>query len=222
MPAHFCTSTKGCERLLFVAYLTFETCEGDDFDDSASFDETLGEVDQLSDASFDFVIEGGPAMASKYGIYFCSSGARVAQAVKNFLVASAEYTDVEGDHCSFCQSLNAPAAGDTCAHNVGWRWDGTYELDADLNALQRSFEDAGEHFRTLSGSPEFEGSMADLVGGAARRQKLIDLAAEDADFSDVLEAIGVSTGDGWQTQGMLGGSGHNLYSNDLQAVKDAQ
>lgn len=236
----FCASTGGCEHLLLLVDQTFGTCdggalfeafgdrwrtisdrEGDDFDDSASFNELLDEVEPLADASFEFVIEGGPGMTSKYGIYFCSSDARVTDAVRKFEAASAAYADAEGDHCPFCKSLNAPAAGETCAHHVGWKWDGTFELDADLEALQRGWQEAGDYFRTLSGLPDFEGSTAVLVGGVAHSQRLIDLAAEDAKFSDLLEAVGVNIGGGWQTQGMLGGSGFNLYSDDLKPVNEA-
>ncbi len=68
----FCASTEDCEHLLLQVDLTFGTCTGgplfdafgdrwrtiadrddNDFDEPASFDELLDEVDSLSDASSD-------------------------------------------------------------------------------------------------------------------------------------------------------------------------
>lgn len=236
----FCASIFGCEHLLLLVDLTFRTSdegalfkafgdrwgaisdrEDNDFDEGDIFNDLLKKVDSLSDDSLTYIFEGGPGMTSEYGMYFCSSRERVESAVKRFEVASAAQADLEGDPCPMCQKINAPASGDTCEHQVGWKWDGTFELDADLEGLQRSWQEAGEHLRTLTGTPDFDALVASMVGGVARRQKLVDLASDDADFSDLLEAVGVSAGAGWQTQGMLSGSGYNLYTDDLQSVKDA-
>ena len=236
----FCASTGGCEHLLLLVDLTFRTSDGgalfeafgdrwgaisdredNDFDEGVTFNDLLEEVDSLSDDSLTYIFEGGPGMTSEYGMYFCSSRERVESAVKRFEVASAAQADLEGDRCPLCQKTNAPASGDTCEHQVGWKWDGTFELDADLEGLHRSWQEAGEHLRTLTGTPDFDVPVAGMVGGVAQRQKLVDLASDDADFSDLLDAVGVSAGGGWQTRGMLGGSGYNLYTDDLQSVKDA-
>jgi hypothetical protein len=99
----FCASADGCEHLLLLVDLTFRTSDGgdlfeafgdrwrtisdqenDDFDECETFNELLEEVDSLSDASLDYVVEGGPGMTSEYRVYFCSSEERVQAAVARF------------------------------------------------------------------------------------------------------------------------------------------
>lgn len=99
----FCASPDRCEHLLLLVDFTFGTSEGgplfeafgdrwrtisdqenDDFDESATFNELLEEVDSLSDDSLSYVIEGGPGMTSAYREYFCSSKERVQVAVARF------------------------------------------------------------------------------------------------------------------------------------------
>jgi hypothetical protein len=110
----FCASTDGCEHLLLVVDLTFQTCDGgalfeafvdrcsrifDREDDNLNkifiFTDLLKEVDFLSDASSEYVFEGGPGMTSEYGMYFCSTKERVETAVKRFEAASATRGDLE-------------------------------------------------------------------------------------------------------------------------------
>jgi hypothetical protein len=160
-------------------------------------------------------------MTSEYAAYFCSSEERVTAAVKNFAVASARYDTVEGDQCPFCHKINAPAAGDTCEHHVGWKWDGAFELDTDLVDLQRAWQEAGDNIQSRLGETDFNRRLTAVVEGVDLHQKLVERASGDAEFGDLLEAVGVQVGGGWQTNGMLGGSGHNLYANDRKRLTDA-
>jgi hypothetical protein len=99
----FCASADHCEHLLLVVDLTFCTSDGgdlfevfgdrwraiggqenDDFDLRETFNELLAEVDSLSDASLEYVVEGGPGMTSEYRAYFCLSQERVQAAVAGF------------------------------------------------------------------------------------------------------------------------------------------
>lgn len=236
----FCSSADDCEHLLLLLDLTFRTAEGGllaeafrdrweiisdredgDFDEREAFDEQLDEVDSLADGSLGYVIEGGPGGTSEYAAYFCSSKERVTAAIKDFVFASSRYDTVEGDQCPFCHKVNAPAAGDTCEHHVGWKWDGAFELDTDLDDLQRAWQEASDNIQSRLGQNDFNRRLTAVVEGVDLRQRLVEKASGDAEFEDLLEALGVQVGVGWQTNGMLGGSGHNLYADDRKRLTEA-
>ncbi len=93
MPAGcpYCGRTDGCEHLLLVVDVTFQTAEGgelmDDFErkwseicerldeevQSSDFQELLDKVDYLSDMSLDIEFEGDPGMSSLYRKYYIDS-----------------------------------------------------------------------------------------------------------------------------------------------------
>ena len=237
----FCSSTGDCEHLLLLLDLTFRTAEGgdllsafrarwskisdraeSDFDERGIFDDQLEEVDSLADASLEYVFEGGPGNSCEYAMYFCSSKERVAVAVKIFEAELTKYEDAEGDHCPICHAFNSPAAGQACEHHVGWQWDGAIlGLDVDLRNLQRAWQRACDEVQSKFVSAEFDRLVAGSLGSIDQRQTLIDLVDGEASFLDLLEAVGIRAGGGWQTQGMLGGSGHNLYMVERQPLEDA-
>jgi hypothetical protein len=236
----FCASIGGCEHLLLLVDLTFKNAEGGalsdafrdrwnkisdsaegDFDERESFSKQLYEVDSLANASLEYVFEGGPGVTSEYAEYFCSSKDRVISAVNKFEAESVNYEDVEGDNCPFCQMLNCPDSGETCAHQVGREWGGTLKLDADLEDLKKVWQEAREQGQAKLGEAEFNYFITDLIGNVAQSQKLIDLAYCDVDLFDLLKTVGVRIGGGWQTRGVLGGAGRNLYVVDRQPLKNA-
>jgi len=237
----FCSSTGGCEHLLLLVDLTFRTAEGGDlldafrdrwsrisdraegyFDEAGVFEGQLREVESLADASLEYVFEGGPGNSCEYAMYFCSSTERVVAAVKKFEADLAKYEDVEGDHCPLCQAFNSPAAGEACEHHVGWKWDGAIlDLDIDLLNLQWAWQRACDEVQSKVVDAEFGRLVADSLGSVDQRQRLIELVDCEADFCDLLEAVGIRAGGGWQTKGMLGGSGHNLYVVERQPLEDA-
>ncbi|MEN9640848.1 MAG: hypothetical protein RIR77_37 [Planctomycetota bacterium] len=237
----FCSSIGGCEHLLLLLDLTFRTAEGGDlldafrdrwsrisdraegdFDELGVFDGQLREVEALADASLEYVFEGGPGNSCDYAMYFCSSRERVVAAVKKFEADLAKYEYIEGDHCPFCQAFNSPAAGEACEHHVGWQWDGAIlDLDIDLLNLQWAWQRACDEVQSKSAGAEFGRLVAGSLGSLDQRQTLIDLVDGEADFRDLLEAVGIRAGGRWQTKGMLGGSGHNLYVVERQHVEDA-
>ena len=237
----FCSSTRGCEHLLLLLDLTFRTAEGGDlldafrdrwsrisdraegdFDELGVFEGQLREVESLADASLEYVFEGGPGNSCEYAMYFCSSKERVVAAVKKFEADLAKYEDIAGDHCPFCQAFNSPAAADACEHYVGSKWDGAIiDLDVDLRNLQWAWQRACDEVQSKVLDTEFGRLVADSLGIGDQRQRLIDLVDCEADFRDLLEAVGIRAGSGWQTKGMLGGSGHNLYVVERQPLEDA-
>lgn len=236
----YCRSSDACEHQLLLVDYTFRTIEGGalydaakerwnavedqedpNFDEGEAFDDLLEEVDRLANASREYVIEGGPGQTSQYNDYFCSSSARVKAAVKKFASNSLKYVAVEGDHCPFCHKLNAPAADDTCAHHVGWKWDGTFELSGALDSLRESWEEAGELIRSKQDEAGVRGLMRRSPKGKAIYRKIRDLAANDTTLSDLLPVVGVKEGEGWQTRGMLGGAGYNLYTKSRRIIQDA-
>lgn len=237
----FCSSTGDCEHLLLLLDLTFRTAEGGDlldafrdrwsrisdraegdFDEAGVFEGQLREVELLADASLEYVFEGGPGNSCEYAMYFCSSTERVVAAVKKFEADLAKYEYVEGDHCPFCQAFNSPAAGEACEHHVGWQWDGAIlDLDIGLLNMQWAWQRACDEVQSKSAGAEFGRLVANSLCSVDQCQTLIDLVDCDADFRDLLEAVGIRAGGGWQTKGMLGGSGHNLYVVERQPVEDA-
>lgn len=90
-----------------------------------------------------------------------------------------------------------------------------------MEDLQQGWQNAKAEIQSRMGEADFDGLVAELVGGIDQRKKLVDLAACDADFSALIAVVGVRVGVGWQTQGMLGGWVHNLYLEDRQPMADA-
>ena len=113
----------------------------------------------------------------------------------------------EGDLCRFCLFANRPGEGTHCGHWIGWMWDGQYELPDDLNSIVARFLD-------FSTELEQTGTEIDEIF------KRMDLGISDEGqieflvlqpYEGVLAHLGTLHGEGWSTNGMLSGSGCNLY-----------
>jgi hypothetical protein len=117
-----------------------------------------------------------------------------------------------GDTCPCCGTFNATPADEGCAHRVAWRWDGQTEVFGAAVALERAYREMNSRLEYA----EAGGSKA----AGPRGEGLLRLAADGADIGDVLvDLVGVRLGDGWSTNGMLGGSGENLYLDDPASLE---
>jgi len=117
-----------------------------------------------------------------------------------------------GDECPFCGHFNSPPADDLCEHAVAWVWDGKIETLADGRGLESALKDLVELVESADeGSPVWV--MLELQANRnTARQSLIESAVLPLDeaFQALMDA---EAGDGWTTDGMLGGSGHTVFVN---------
>ena len=93
----FCGSTDGCPHVLLLVDKTFqEVLGGALFDafkarlssEGASFQELLGDVDSLADASDSYNFEDGPGSSSAYEVHYVSSAAKAKRARSAFAEGS--------------------------------------------------------------------------------------------------------------------------------------
>ncbi len=117
-----------------------------------------------------------------------------------------------GDRCPICDYFNSPPADDTCEHICAWVWDGQIEALRHGEALETSLRELAELVSTTD-----DGSVEGLILKAEAqcsqtRSQLIDIASRDLNFEEALTSLAnAELGSGWSTEGMLGGSGYNLY-----------
>jgi hypothetical protein len=102
-----------------------------------------------------------------------------------------------------------------------WKWDGSLDLGDDLEELKRAWDDVCALVDEHGEDPAFKRLVAEEVGADADRQRLFDLANCNTDFSDLMDRVHIRSGEGWQTDGILGGSGHNLYVGDRKKLTSA-
>ncbi len=115
-----------------------------------------------------------------------------------------------GDECPFCGHFNSPPADELCEHAVAWVWDGQVETLADGRAFEAAFKGLADlHESADEGSP-IRAMLEVQASRSSARQNLVDAAALPID--EALETVmSAETGDGWSTDGPLGGSGQTVY-----------
>jgi len=120
-----------------------------------------------------------------------------------------------GDRCPFCNHFNSPPADDTCEHICAWQWDGRVEALRQGQAFETALTDLAE----LVSAAEEASVEADMIHRAAQRNdlnaRLVEAATENVDLVTALGGLAdAEKGSGWSTDGMLGGSGYNIYVKD--------
>lgn len=127
----------------------------------------------------------------------------------------------EGDRCPICQHDNFPPAYEICEHLSAFVWDGQVEAFNKAQSLKSALEVLVE----LVESAKYESNEESILEEEARRHPtraaLIEAATGDVDFDETLQSLAqAQVGDGWSTDGMLGGYGYNVYV-PSQAIVEA-
>ena len=117
-----------------------------------------------------------------------------------------------GDECPFCGHFNSPPADDLCEHAVAWVWDGKIEALADGRAFESALKCLVELVESADEGSPVRVMLERQANRNTTRQSLIESAALPLD--EAFEALmGAEAGDGWTTDGLLGGSGHTVFVN---------
>jgi hypothetical protein len=117
-----------------------------------------------------------------------------------------------GDRCPFCGHFNEAPAGDTLAHHRAWCWDGTLECSGAAEDLKAAWQTVCDLVATHGREAKFKMFLKSETRSTPALKKLLKLADENKPFLDVLTEIAdACDGEGWSTNGMLGGSGFNVY-----------
>ena len=115
-----------------------------------------------------------------------------------------------GDECPFCGHFNSPPADDLCEHAVAWVWDGQVEALAEGRAFERVFKDLTDLVESADKGSPVRAMLDAQANRHSVRQSLIEAAALPMD--EALETVmSAEAGDGWSTEGPLGGFGHTTY-----------
>ena len=131
-----------------------------------------------------------------------------------------DFDDVgDGDSCPFCNHFNAPMALDTCEHFFGFVWDGQFDASEKLTNLQNLWKDCVEYIEDKNSHNSFT-SKKNLNGF---EKKITRYTNSDSLFKDLLtNALDAKSGEGWSTDGMLSGSGYNVYIGEAQIIDKAE
>jgi|GEM_PF-575105 len=114
-----------------------------------------------------------------------------------------------GDECPFCGHFNSPPADDLCEHAVAWVWDGQVETLADGRAFESALKDLTQLVESVDEGSPVQAMLEVQANRNTVRQSLIESAALPLD--EAFEALmSAEAGDGWSTNGSLGGSGHTI------------
>lgn len=125
----------------------------------------------------------------------------------------------DGDSCPFCNYFNEPLALDTCEHFYGFVWDGQFDASEKLTNLKNLWEDAIDYVEeTLSPKSLISNkSLNDF------EKNITHYTNSDSLFKDLLtNALDAKSGEGWSTDGMLSGSGYNVYIGEAQIIDKAE
>jgi hypothetical protein len=125
----------------------------------------------------------------------------------------------DGDSCPFCNHFNAPMALDTCEHFYGFVWDSQFDASEKLTNLQNLWKDSIEYI-------EDNNTHKSLISNKSLNgfeKKITRYTNSDSLFTDLLtNALDAQSGDGWSTDGMLSGSGYNVYIGEAQIIDKAE
>ena len=122
-----------------------------------------------------------------------------------------------GDECPFCGHFNSPPADDLCEHAAAWVWDGQIEALADSRAFGSALKDLAEIVESADEGSSVRAMLEVQANRSTARQSLIDSASRPLD--EALETLtGAAAGDGWSTDGPLGGSGHTICVSEPSAL----
>ena len=131
-----------------------------------------------------------------------------------------DFDDVgDGDSCPFCNHFNAPMALDTCEHFYGFVWDGEFDASEKLTNLQNLWKDCVEHTEDKNS----HNSLTSKKSLNNFEKKIKRYTNSDSLFKDLLtNALDANSGEGWSTDGMLSGSGYNVYLSEALIVDKAE
>ncbi len=122
------------------------------------------------------------------------------------------------EYCPICSRLNSPGADDTCGHHVALVWDGqiTWEIDEmrtlleawqELADIRYAFEEREHNFDALVG-PICE----ELHVSREAIDKLVETERHGKEaITGLDELFDFKQGEFYSTEGMLSGSGFNIY-----------
>lgn len=121
----------------------------------------------------------------------------------------------EGEPCPYCAAPNHVPSDTRCIHNVAWTWDGQTEALGSAKQLAEAWANlCNAVYEVEEDSPEdahLQAQALTVPDGA----RLVQLARQYAGLEELLEQLaGATTGEGWSTNGMLGGSGNCWYVSD--------
>jgi hypothetical protein len=131
-----------------------------------------------------------------------------------------DFDDVgDGDSCPFCDHFNAPMALDTCEHFYGFVWDGEFDASEKLTNLHNLWKETSEYF----GDENTPRSLISNINLKEFEKKITHYKNSDRLFSDFLTiALDAKFGEGWSTDGMLSGSGYNVYLGEALIIDKAE
>ena len=125
----------------------------------------------------------------------------------------------DGDSCPFCNYFNTPMALDTCEHFYGFVWDGQFDASRKLTNLEDLWKNSIEYIedKNIHKSLISNKSLNDF------EKKITRYTNSDSLFTDLLtNALDANSGEGWSTDGMLSGSGYNVYIAEAQKIDKAE
>ncbi len=126
-------------------------------------------------------------------------------------------TSENGDVCPFCSYFNAPMGLNTCAHFVGFVWDGQFDVADNLTVLQNYWKEVIDQ---IDGKT-VEALIQDKSLGNFEKEIMSNTHTNSIFLDLVTNALGAECGEGWSTDGMLGGAGYNVYLRDVQIIEKA-
>ena len=125
----------------------------------------------------------------------------------------------DGDVCPLCNYFNAPMALDTCEHFYGSVWDGDLDFSKKLGRLHDLWIEAIEYI-------ESDNDQTALINNRMLKsfeKKVMRYTNSNSMFIDFLtNALDAKLGEGWSTDGMLSGSGYNIYFSGINKIERAE
>lgn len=115
-----------------------------------------------------------------------------------------------GDECPFCGHFNSPPVDDLCEHAVAWMWDDQVEALAGGKAFEAALQDLAELVESADEGSPIQAMLKVQARRSPARQSLIDSAS--LPLESALKALtNTKSGEGWSTNGSLGGFGYTIY-----------
>jgi len=125
----------------------------------------------------------------------------------------------DGDRCPFCNYFIVPLALDRCEHFYGFVWDGEFDTSEKLTNLHNLWKKTSEYFGD-------ENAPRSLISNKSYKEfekKIAHNTNSYSLFSDFLtNALDAKSGEGWSTDGMLSGSGYNVYLGEALIIDKAE
>jgi len=118
-----------------------------------------------------------------------------------------------GDKCPFCGYFNSPPSAELCEHAAAWVWDGQIEALGCGETFASALEKLAQIIEDAEKDSPIKAMLDAQANRSIARKNIIDSAI--VPFEQALDSVTqIQSGNGWTTNGMLGGSGNTLYGQD--------